>query len=108
MRLAILTLFSGLLAIFATTVSAFAEKRVALVIGNGTYTNATPLPNPPMMPRMLLPRCGVLASTRKSASTSISLRCKRQPSISPEPRVMLMSRYFIIVAMPCSSLASTI
>jgi hypothetical protein len=27
--------------------SAFAEKRVALVIGNGAYRNATPLPNPP-------------------------------------------------------------
>jgi uncharacterized caspase-like protein len=43
---AVAPLFIALLALFAWTISAFAEKRVALVIGNGAYANATQLPNP--------------------------------------------------------------
>ena len=36
----------GLLAWLALTVPAFADKRVALVIGNSAYKNANELPNP--------------------------------------------------------------
>jgi TPR repeat protein/uncharacterized caspase-like protein len=40
-------LFGAILLLLATHASAFAERRVALVIGNGAYANAPHLPNPP-------------------------------------------------------------
>jgi hypothetical protein len=46
MTRAILLLVSLILAVLTWTPSAAAEKRVALVIGNGDYANATRLPNP--------------------------------------------------------------
>jgi hypothetical protein len=46
MRRTVLLLFALSLATLAWAPVAFAEKRVALVIGNGAYANATPLPNP--------------------------------------------------------------
>jgi formylglycine-generating enzyme required for sulfatase activity len=46
MRRAILLLLSLTLAVLAWMPFASAEKRVALVIGNGAYANATQLPNP--------------------------------------------------------------
>jgi hypothetical protein len=46
MRHALLVVSGLILTAFATNPLASAEKRVALVIGNGTYVNATPLPNP--------------------------------------------------------------
>ncbi|MGH6826874.1 PQQ-dependent catabolism-associated beta-propeller protein [Methyloceanibacter sp.] len=46
MRRAILVLLALVLVALAWTPEALAEKRVALVIGNGAYANATQLPNP--------------------------------------------------------------
>lgn len=39
--------FVALAGLFVSTAPAHAEKRVALVIGNGAYVNAPHLPNPP-------------------------------------------------------------
>ena len=48
MHLFIRCLFCALLAIAATwSTASQAERRVALVIGNGTYRNVPTLPNPP-------------------------------------------------------------
>jgi uncharacterized caspase-like protein len=41
------TLLAVLVCLSLPSAPAIAEKRVALVIGNGAYRNATPLPNPP-------------------------------------------------------------
>ena len=38
----------GLIILLLSISAANAEKRVALVIGNGAYKNAPKLPNPPM------------------------------------------------------------
>jgi hypothetical protein len=47
MRRAIYFLLCSGFAFLAVNATAQAEKRVALVIGNGAYANATQLPNPP-------------------------------------------------------------
>jgi formylglycine-generating enzyme required for sulfatase activity len=46
MRRTVLLLLASLFATLAWPHLAFAEKRVALIIGNGAYANATQLPNP--------------------------------------------------------------
>ncbi len=46
MRFLILAL--ALLGILVSADAANAERRVAFVVGNGTYKNVTPLPNPPI------------------------------------------------------------
>ena len=43
---AALTLGATAMILFLTAVAAQAERRVALVIGNGAYRHSTPLPNP--------------------------------------------------------------
>jgi Caspase domain/Putative peptidoglycan binding domain len=43
-----LTLFASLICMAFTATAANAEKRVAFVVGNGTYKNVAPLPNPPV------------------------------------------------------------
>jgi hypothetical protein len=43
-----LTLVLSLLCVALTAGAAHAEKRVAFVVGNGTYKNVAPLPNPPI------------------------------------------------------------
>ena len=51
MRFWILAL--SLLGILVSADAARAERRVAFVVGNGTYKNATPLPNPPIDARSM-------------------------------------------------------
>ena len=51
MRFWILAL--SLLGFFVSADTARAERRVAFVVGNGTYRNATPLPNPPIDARSM-------------------------------------------------------
>jgi uncharacterized caspase-like protein len=51
MRFWILAL--SLLGILVSADAAQAERRVAFVVGNGTYKNATPLPNPPIDARSM-------------------------------------------------------
>ncbi|MBR0757939.1 caspase family protein [Bradyrhizobium jicamae] len=41
-----LTLLASLICIALSATSAYADKRVAFVVGNGAYKNVTPLPNP--------------------------------------------------------------
>src|SRR5271169_7201026 len=43
-----LTLLVSLFCMLFSAESAFADKRVAFVVGNGAYKNVTPLPNPPI------------------------------------------------------------
>src|SRR6266480_6915540 len=43
-----LTVIASLLCILFTAHAAKADRRVAFVVGNGTYKNVTPLPNPPI------------------------------------------------------------
>ena len=50
MRLLILALsvLGSVLGILVSADAAKADRRVAFVVGNGTYKNVTPLPNPPI------------------------------------------------------------
>src|SRR5471032_1480760 len=43
-----LTAILSLICMFSTADAAKADRRVAFVVGNGTYKNVTPLPNPPI------------------------------------------------------------
>ena len=43
-----LTAILSLICMLSTAEAATDGRRVAFVVGNGTYTNVTPLPNPPI------------------------------------------------------------
>ena len=43
-----LTLLASLFFVFFSVESALADKRVAFVVGNGSYKNVAQLPNPPI------------------------------------------------------------
>lgn len=68
MRFWILAL--SLLGILASADAAKAERRVAFVVGNGTYKNVTPLPNPPIDARSM---AGLLRSAGFDVVEGINL-----------------------------------
>ena len=55
---------------FFTGTAAFADKRVAFVVGNAAYKNVPPLPNPAIDARPWRARCAMSASTSSKASIS--------------------------------------
>ena len=57
----------ALAAILATANSARADKRVALVLGNGAYKNLEQLPNPSISAKASLPPDERVTETRVSA-----------------------------------------
>jgi hypothetical protein len=59
---------------------AFANKRVALVIGNGAYAHAPHLPNRPTTPRTWPLRSNEPASTPSWGSISIRPACRTPPA----------------------------
>ena len=68
------TLVLSLICMVFTAGAASAEKRVAFVVGNGTYKNVAALPNPSIDAKAMAARCAMSASKWWKAPTSPATR----------------------------------
>ncbi|MFZ0836491.1 MAG: caspase family protein [Xanthobacteraceae bacterium] len=91
---------------FLLVAPASADKRVALVIGNGAYVNVPHLPNPPNDAKDVAD-----ALQRSGFETILGLDLDKAgmdaAAVSPAPRGMQMLRCSITAATPCSMRGST-
>jgi|SRR5580692_5042235 hypothetical protein len=92
----------GLLVLLLTFSTANAEKRVALVIGNGAYKNAPKLPNPPSDASDVAASLAQSGLDIISRPTLIKLGCRRHRYALHVRRAPQTLHCFTIAVTPCS------